>query len=157
MKFLKAKKAPQTTGTPKEGPICFTRDGSRVTLWSPHGIPEAFIIAHPDEPPRLVHFDDTEEELTVKDGLILLPKEGRIGPIFNMVCPNCGTPAFTHPDRIRGEDALPLPPEALIAGRETLENFVSNPSDPPPHYNWKDIEALAESVFRAMLEKCSKP
>ena len=64
-------------------------------------------------------------------------------------CPTCGTPACNHPDRVRGEDALPIPPEALIAGREALGRFM-------PHRSWQTVEMVAESVFRTMLEKCSK-
>lgn len=64
-------------------------------------------------------------------------------------CPTCGTPACNHPDRIRGEDALPIPPEALIAGRTMVQNFL-------PQYEWRTCEAIAEGIFREMLEKCSK-
>jgi hypothetical protein len=65
------------------------------------------------------------------------------------VCPTCGTPACNHPDRVRGEDALPIPPEALIAGRTVVQNFL-------PHYDWKTCEMIAEGIFREMLGKCSK-
>lgn len=64
-------------------------------------------------------------------------------------CPTCGTPACNHPDRIRGEDALPIPPEALRAGGQMVQNFL-------PQYEWRTCEGIAEGIFREMLEKCSK-
>lgn len=68
-----ASEAARAVRVPKEGHICTVKEGSQIALWSPHGFPEALIIAHPDDAPRLVYFDGTEEELTVKDGSIFLP------------------------------------------------------------------------------------
>jgi hypothetical protein len=68
-----ASDAARAIRTPKEGPICTVKEGSQIALWSPYGFPEALIIVHPDEAPRLVYFDGTEETLTMKDGIVVLP------------------------------------------------------------------------------------
>jgi hypothetical protein len=61
-------------------------------------------------------------------------------------CPTCGTPAFSHPDRIRGEDALPIPPEALALGVRVLQNMVRGLQP--------DIaEMTVEAIFREMLQE----
>jgi hypothetical protein len=63
----------QAVRTPKEGFLCSVKEGSQIALWGPHGFPEALIIVHPDDAPRLVYFDGTEETLTMKDGVVVLP------------------------------------------------------------------------------------
>jgi hypothetical protein len=65
------------------------------------------------------------------------------------VCPTCGTPANCHPDRIRGEDALPTPPAALKIGADQLGKFLK-------HQDRATVELVADAVFRSMLEASSK-
>lgn len=60
-------------------------------------------------------------------------------------CPTCGTPAFSHPDRIRGEDALPIPRDALIRGATMICNMM-------PDRGMEVAELVAEAVFREMLD-----
>jgi hypothetical protein len=69
---------------PKEGPICTVKEGSQIALWSPHGFAEALIIVHPDDAPRLVYFDGTEETLEMKDGAVVTPPIVEISPDFHM-------------------------------------------------------------------------
>lgn len=64
-------------------------------------------------------------------------------------CPTCGTPACNHPDRVRGEDALPIPPAALKIGADQLGKLLK-------HQDRATVEMIADSVFRSMLEACSK-
>ena len=72
-----------------------------------------------------------------------------LGPpvLEQFCCPTCGTPANCHPDRVRGEDALPVPEETLQAGENILSGMMQ------PAYDDAGIRRqTAESVFRAMLE-----
>src|SRR4030067_505293 len=50
---------------PKVGFLCAIKKGSQVAIWEPNGVPEALVIVHPDDEPRLVYFDGTEEVLRV--------------------------------------------------------------------------------------------
>ena len=63
-------------------------------------------------------------------------------------CPTCGTPAYRHPDRIRGEDALTLPAEALNRSAVVIGNMM-------PDVSFDVIKMTVEYIFRRMIDKTS--